>query len=198
MSSQKPTVRPRLALLAVAAMLTPAAALAHPGDTLAAGMLAGLAHPWTGLDHIAAMVAAGLWSVHTASRATPRFLLATAVGIVAGAWVGAYWDVFTLAETITAASAVTLGLFAAVATRTRVSPAAMLVALFCFFHGYVHAAETPNQFSHAAFTAGFLTSMLTLQVLGAMIAVAAAKRVALMRWTAACCAVAGLSTLLVS
>src|SRR5262245_44754309 len=48
------------AALAVLAMLN-SAALAHPG-LHATGLTDGLAHPFSGLDHILAMVAVGLWA----------------------------------------------------------------------------------------------------------------------------------------
>ena len=36
-------------------------ALVHEGSGGAAGLLAGLSHPVSGLDHVLAMVAVGLW-----------------------------------------------------------------------------------------------------------------------------------------
>jgi hydrogenase/urease accessory protein HupE len=49
--------------------LSPAIALAHTGDAETSGLLYGLAHPVSGIDHVVAMVAVGLLSVHLA--ATP-------------------------------------------------------------------------------------------------------------------------------
>jgi urease accessory protein len=47
------------ALLAVAAVLAPVLALAHPGHDTSNGFVAGIQHPLTGSDHLAAMLAAG-------------------------------------------------------------------------------------------------------------------------------------------
>ena len=185
-------------LIAAAAALTPAIALAHPGDVTAHGFLAGLLHPWTGIDHIAAMLAAGLWATRLGARSMLTLLCATVVSITAGVALGAQHETFTLAEQITAASAVLLGFLVAVASTPRVPAAASLVALFCLFHGYVHAAETPEQFWQPVFTGGFVLSMLTLQLLGAAIAVLLSRRTMIVRSAGACCAVAGLIGLLLT
>ncbi len=46
---------------ALALLLTPALAFAHPGhgDN---GLMAGISHPISGLDHLLAMLAVGLWA----------------------------------------------------------------------------------------------------------------------------------------
>ena len=49
------------AAVALNAALWPQAALAHSSNTLAGGFIAGFAHPFSGLDHLLAMVAVGLW-----------------------------------------------------------------------------------------------------------------------------------------
>jgi urease accessory protein len=54
--------------------------------------------------------------------------------------------------------------------------AAILVALFSLFHGYVHTAETPHQASQFAFSSGFLISMLALQLLGMAIGMSLSRR----------------------
>ena len=51
----------RRVLLTLAAFLSPALAWAHVESGRAEGFLAGLRHPVSGLDHVLAMVAVGLW-----------------------------------------------------------------------------------------------------------------------------------------
>ena len=48
-------------LLALLLSLLPSAALAHVPDGGAGSVMAGLLHPVTGIDHVVAMVAVGLW-----------------------------------------------------------------------------------------------------------------------------------------
>ena len=47
-------------ILPLLLILTPSVALAHPGHGI--GFLAGLEHPLTGMDHLLAMLAIGLWA----------------------------------------------------------------------------------------------------------------------------------------
>jgi len=50
-------------------LLVPTLALAHPGHGSTSGLAAGLAHPITGLDHLAAMIGVGLWAAQRGGRA---------------------------------------------------------------------------------------------------------------------------------
>jgi urease accessory protein len=134
--------------------------------------MAGLMHPWTGLDHVAAMLAVGLWATRMRNSSRMALLGATFVGIATGAFLGSYPDIFAYGETITVVSVMALGFFAAMARDVRKPLAAILVALFSLFHGYVHTAVTPHQVSQFAFSSGFLISMLALQLLGAAIGTA--------------------------
>ena len=78
-------------LLLIAAL--PLAAAAHTGADagLHHGFMSGFLHPLTGPDHLAAMVAVGLWSALTARRAWPDLLwapLGFALMLLAGAVAG--------------------------------------------------------------------------------------------------------------
>ena len=183
-------------VLSLAAALMPVTGYAHPGDVTATGFLAGLLHPWTGLDHVAAMVAVGIWAMLMRNGSVPALLCATAVGIVAGTVLSAYVDILSTAEQITVVSVIVIGVFATVAGQARVPLAATLVTVLCFFHGYVHALETPGQFSQLAFSGGFLTSMLALQLLGVVIAASLSRRTTMVRSAGACCVAVGLALLL--
>ncbi len=54
---RKPTMT---SLLLVAGLISPALAWAHPGHGVDSGFLAGALHPFTGMDHLLGIVAAGL------------------------------------------------------------------------------------------------------------------------------------------
>ena len=56
-------------LFATLLVLGATPALAHPGHGLTASFAAGVAHPLSGLDHIAVMVAVGLWAALKGGRA---------------------------------------------------------------------------------------------------------------------------------
>ncbi|MFP9016179.1 HupE/UreJ family protein, partial [Pseudomonas aeruginosa] len=74
-------------LAALALLAAPALAFAHPGHG-EHGLVAGLAHPLTGLDHLLAMFAVGLWAAQqqgAARLALPCTLVGT---LLVGAWLG--------------------------------------------------------------------------------------------------------------
>ena len=127
-----------------ALLLVPALAFAHTGDGSLHdhGFVAGLAHPFTGLDHLGAMLAVGLWSA-LAQRG--RNVLVAPVSFAGLLLVGALLGMagFTLpaVEPMVAASVLVIGLLAA--TRLQLSAAAsgLLVGAFALFHGLAHGAE---------------------------------------------------------
>ncbi|HEY5808268.1 MAG TPA: HupE/UreJ family protein [Povalibacter sp.] len=186
----------RVIVVSLAAVLLPVTGYAHPGHETAAGFFAGFLHPWTGLDHVAAMLAVGIWATLMRNGSIPAFLCATVVGIAAGTLVSAYADILTVAEQITVMSVIVIGVCVTMGGQARATLAAMLVAVLCFFHGYVHALETHSQFSQLAFSGGFLISMLSLQLLGVVIAASLSRRTTMVRGTGACCVAVGLALLL--
>src|SRR5689334_20763007 len=54
---------------ALAAILLPTAAWAHPGHDATVGFAAGFVHPVTGIDHVLAMIAVGLFAANLGGRA---------------------------------------------------------------------------------------------------------------------------------
>jgi len=143
-------------------------AAAHPGHG-ASGFVAGLAHPWTGIDHILALVAAGAWAFRTGGNARrlapPLFLLAMAAGFL----LSRTESVLPGLETWTLAGAVGLAFAAILGGRTSlVLPMALAAA---FLHGAAHGTEIPLHSSGAGFLPGFLTSAAVLQFSGGVVAV---------------------------
>ena len=118
-------------------------ALAHTGalgDHVHPGFMAGLLHPFTGIDHLAAMLAVGVWSalavrpVWVAPLAFVALLGAGALGGLAGVAVPGV-------EPMIAASLLVTGLLIATRAQWRVWAAALVAALFAFFHGAAHGME---------------------------------------------------------
>jgi urease accessory protein len=151
--------------------LAPAAASAHPGHGGAGGLVAGLVHPLTGIDHLAAMLLVGFWSGLLFRRSPIRLLVPAAflAAMIAGFATGAIFGV-GLAEPLILLSLLALG--SAVAFRLRAPPvlAAMAAALFGFAHGQAHGFETPSGAFPALFALGFLLTTGALQALGLWLA----------------------------
>lgn len=155
----------RKPLLAVGLLLSPALAFAHPGHDHA-GVLAGLAHPVFGLDHLLAMLAVGLWAAQqqgTARWALPMTFVAT---MLLGGLAGFGGLQVPLMETGIAGSVLALGLLVALAVRPPLIVAAALTALFAASHGVAHGLELPELSSPWGYAAGFVAATAALHAAG--------------------------------
>jgi urease accessory protein len=143
MISTKRTASRTLTAL-VAGVLTPVAALAHPGHPdMSAGFMAGLLHPLGGLDHVLMIVAVSLWAAQL--QATGRVAVAASLGVFVA--IGALLPAPPLAgaglETAIALTVVGAGILLAVGRRWPAWAAASFAALFALIHGFAHGAEGP-------------------------------------------------------
>ncbi len=153
-----------------AATLLPAIALAHPG-TLAEhvgqphgfvdGFATGFEHPFTGLDHLGAMLAVGAWSAGTARRAWVAPLAFVACLLI-GALATANGFMVPAAEPMIALSLLAFGLL--LAQRAQLPPvaAAAIVGGFALFHGASHGVEL----GAGAALAGMVLATATLHAIG--------------------------------
>ena len=150
------------ALLAVAA----APALAHVEAGQATGFLTGFAHPFSGLDHILAMVAVGLWGAQLGAPAIWILPITFPLVMAFGGFLGLIGVALPGVEVGIAASAVLLG--AAVMSERRVSlyAAAALVAFFAIFHGHAHGTELPAGQSGLLYSLGFVVATGCLHAIG--------------------------------
>ncbi|MDU9411987.1 HupE/UreJ family protein [Pseudomonas sp. zfem005] len=155
----------RKALYALALFLTPALAFAHPGHD-SSGLMAGVAHPITGLDHLLAMLAVGLWAAQQQGAA--RWALpVTFVGtMLLGGLLGFEGLQLPFMETGIAASVLALGLLVAVAVRPPMFVAVSLTALFALAHGVAHGLELPELSSPWGYAAGFVAATAALHAAG--------------------------------
>jgi len=165
-----PSSRALRALFALAALM-PAAAFAHTGADghTHLGFLTGFLHPLTGMDHLAAMVAVGLWSALAARRAGPELLwgpLGFAGMLLAGALLGLQGVQLPAVEPMIAASLLVTGLL--VVTRWHVPSiaAAFIVGVFAVFHGLAHGYELAAAPSAWATLSGMLAATVLLHLTG--------------------------------
>jgi urease accessory protein len=162
-------VRPILVFLV---LVGASPAFAHDGH--GGGIMAGLAHPFTGADHLLAMTAVGLFAAMRGGKALWAWPLAfmTAAGI--GFIAGRYGLALPLVEPMVLASVLVPGLIVAAAMPVDLAVGIALVGLFGFFHGQAHAAEAGAQ-SAATFAIGFLTASAALHGAGLGLGRAAGK-----------------------
>ena len=166
----RPSISSRTLALFAAALL-PLAASAHTGvdGGLHHGLVAGFMHPLTGADHLAAMVAVGVWSALSARRAWPDLLwapLAFAGMLLAGALVGLAGLQLPAVEPMIAASLLVLGLLVVTRVHLPAGVAMAVVGLFAVFHGVAHGHELAGEQDAALTLAGMVGATVLLHAAG--------------------------------
>ncbi|MCW7541694.1 HupE/UreJ family protein [Aquabacterium sp. A7-Y] len=153
-----------------------AAALAHGGTDADAhhGFAAGWRHPFTGLDHLAAMLTVGFWSAGRGWR-TWAGPLAFATLLLAGAVLGLAGTSLPAVEPMIAVSLLVLGLLAASRAALPAAAAAGVAGLFALFHGAAHGAELAGPSAGGAL-AGLLLATVLLHLAGIAAGRAVASR----------------------
>jgi urease accessory protein len=141
-------------------------AFAHPGHPLN-GVAGGAAHPFSGMDHILAMLAVGIWAAQLGGRAlwlVPcAFVALMAGGGALGMSVG---HPLPGIESGIAASVLVLGLLVAMAVRAPLYISVPLVGFFALFHGFAHGTEMTAGASTMSYAAGFMFATAALHAVG--------------------------------
>ena len=167
-------MRKLLALCLLAAVVP--AAQAHPFHPEAAGFLAGLAHPFGGLDHLLAMLAVGLWSAWAVPQQKFVLPLAFLTAMAGGAALALSGLTLPFVEPGIGVSVLVLGLLLAGLVRLPLAAGAGLVAVFALFHGFAHGAELPQAASPYGYATGFLLATGVLHLAGIAIGTRLAQR----------------------
>ncbi len=159
------------ALLLIAACALSTGASAHIGfeNHAHTGFVSGFVHPLSGMDHLAAMLAVGVWSALTARRAGADLLwgpLAFAGMLLVGTLLGLLGIAIPAVEPMIAASLLVTGLL--VSSRLRVPGllAAALVGGFAVFHGLAHGYELAGQTGAVSALTGMLCATALLHATG--------------------------------
>ena len=168
--------------------LLPLAASAHPGHQLGYSFNTGFAHPFTGLDHLLAMLAVGFASARMGRRGL-WLPLAFMGCMLLGAVAGVAGLALPAVETSIALSVLALGLMQMLAPRMSTGLGVALTGLFAVFHGMAHGAEMPTHAQALEFFAGFTLATGALHLAG--IAVGRLATRPRLRWVAT---VAGVGT----
>jgi urease accessory protein len=154
------------AILALLLILLPTAAYAHPGHGEAVGLLAGIAHPLGGLDHILCMVAVGVFAFVLGGRALWLVPLSFVGMMTVGFLLGANGVSLPLVEVGIALSSIVIGVLAASGRPMPVWAAMGVAGLFAVFHGHAHGAEMPATADGLQFALGFIAATALLHVVG--------------------------------
>ena len=149
------------------AMAFSSIAYAHPGH--GDSYLAGMAHPFMGLDHLLAMLAVGIWAFQLGGRA--KWLVpASFVALMAVAGgLGMTGIKLPMVESSIATSVLLLGLLIAFAVKMPPALGAAIVAVFAVFHGYAHGTEMPLLATPLQYGIGFVLSTAALLCTGLLL-----------------------------
>ncbi len=178
-----------VSLAAIAVLGLSSGAFAHPGHE--GGLTGGLAHPFTGLDHVLAMVAVGLWASQLGRPAMWLLPAVFPVVMAGGALLGANGVALPFVELGIVASVVVLGAAVAFGLRVSLTLSAALVGVFALFHGHAHGAELPAAGSALLYGTGFVAATLVLHAVGVGIG-ALAQRTFVLRTAGGAIAATGL------
>ena len=182
-----------LAFLALAG--SPELALAHTGIGTTSAFDAGIAHPFSGIDHMLAMVAVGLWGGLRGGKALWLWPATFVGGMLIGGAMGMEQIPLPFVEQGIIASIVVLGLVVALAFSAPLAVGALVIVAAGILHGHAHGAEIPSDANGLHYALGFVLATAALHALGVGATVLAARvgKPVLIRAAGAATAVAGLA-----
>jgi urease accessory protein len=164
--SRCPHERVAVAASATVALFTGSSAYAHMGTGLAGGFESGFRHPFTGVDHLLAMVSVGLWGAFLGRPLIFALPVIFPAVMVAGAAMGMFGVPLPPVEIGIALSVTVLGSCIALSLKAPVWAASLIVAIFAIFHGYAHGKELPSAADPIGYSLGFVLATGSLHVLG--------------------------------
>lgn len=151
----------RTLLFPLLVLAFPGLALAHTGVGETSSLMHGLMHPVSGLDHLLAMVAVGIWSAQSGGRSLWALPAAFVSVMTLGALLAIAGIGLPLVEGGILMSVIALGMLVGLGVRVPLLAAALLTGLFGIFHGHAHGTELAAGASILGYGLGFaLTTSL--------------------------------------
>lgn len=165
-------------IAAAAISLSALPAAAHVGVGMGGGGLAaGFAHPFSGMDHLVAIVGVGALAALRGRNAMLAIPAAFLAAMVLGAIVPIVGFAIPGAEVMIILSLLAVGALLGLGKRLVLPAVAGAVALFAFFHGVAHGNEMASTHMAAPYVLGFVVGAAVLLGLG-MLAAAPVARLA--------------------
>ncbi len=168
MNSKSKSARSAIPFLVACSLLflLSATASAHSETGTIGGFVSGFRHPLTGLDHIVAMVAVGLWGAYLGAPAIWLLPVVFPVVMAFGGALGVLRVPLPAVETCIALSGVMLGLAVAFKAQPPLWVAAVMVGFFAIFHGHAHGTELPGSANAMTYAIGFVVATGLLHLSG--------------------------------
>lgn len=159
------------------AFMLVSSAHAHVQQGQAVSFVTGLEHPISGLDHVLAMVAVGLWGAQLGAPAIWLLPIAFPMMMALGAMMGLIGMGLPGIEVGIAVSAIVLGCLILGEIRANLAVAVIVVGFFAVFHGHAHGTELPAGQNGLLYSMGFVVATGCLHGAGILIGT-------IHRWTA--------------
>jgi len=142
---------------------------AHVEQGQAIGFVTGLEHPWSGLDHVLAMIAVGIWGAQLGNPALWLLPVTFPMVMSLGAMMGLLGIPLPGIEAGIAVSAILLGAMVFGEVKPKLFIAALMVGFFAIFHGHAHGTELPPGQSGLLYSMGFVIATGVLHGIGIII-----------------------------
>ena len=139
---------------------------AHTGVNAIFTVTEGFMHPISGMDHILAMFAVGLFASLFTQKDVVKVLIAFVGMMGVSAAIGTFHLAIPFIEAGIVGSIVVFGLMIVFAAKIPYRIALAAVGIFAMFHGYAHGYEFSGSGSFAGYLAGFSVSTLTIHLMG--------------------------------
>lgn len=147
-------------------LVWPLAAWAHIQSGQAGGFVSGLSHPISGLDHVLAMVAVGLWGAQLGMPAIWVLPVAFPMMMAVGGMLGLIGVPLPGVEIGIALSAMVLGALVLAGIRLPLLASVLVVAFFALFHGHAHGTELEPGQNAMLYSLGFVIVTGLLHAVG--------------------------------
>jgi urease accessory protein len=160
------TIARRPVVLLMLLVISAEPLLAHDQPGQATSFLTGLLHPLSGLDHVVAMIAVGLWGAQLGAPAIWLLPITFPMVMALGGVFGLVGVPLPGVEFGIASSALILGYMVATEARPSLAVAAGIVGVFAIFHGHAHGTELPAGQSGLTYSIGFVVATGMLHASG--------------------------------
>jgi urease accessory protein len=165
-NSIQPAGDARRSLLIFCLLLYPLTVFAHQRGGEAIGFASGFVHPISGLDHILAMVAVGMWGAQLGAPAIWVLPVVFPMVMALGGMMGLMGIKLPGIELCIALSALALGFAVLREARPKLWISAAIVGAFAIAHGHAHGTELPIGASGVLYSVGFVMATGLLHALG--------------------------------
>ncbi|MCB1859303.1 MAG: HupE/UreJ family protein [Gammaproteobacteria bacterium] len=155
-----------LGFLVTSLAFWPLSTWAHANSAQAGDILSGLAHPASGLDHVLAMIAVGLWGAQLGLPALWILPVAFPMLMAVGGMLGLVGVQLPAVEIGIAVSAVILGALVVGQIRLPLPAAVTIVTFFAVFHGHAHGKELEPGQDALLYSLGFVMGTGLLHGIG--------------------------------